>query len=78
MGEGIGAAALEQHHGGQGITDPYLPAGVSQSQGRKGAGGACPVHLGPQNRFGLDHGVWQISPGHGHKKAAANVLRQLV
>ena len=57
MGEGIGAAALEQQHGGQWITDAYLPAGVSQSQGRKGTGGACPVHLGPQNRFGLDHDV---------------------
>ena len=68
MGEGIGAAALEQHSGGQGIADLHLPASVRQGKGREGTGGARPIHQGPQNRFGLDHGDGGSARGSGTKK----------
>ena len=44
MGEGVGAAALEQHSGGKGIADLHLPASVRQGKGREGTGGARPIH----------------------------------
>ncbi len=68
MAEGIGAVALHQGRGRQGITDAHLPAGPGQGQGRQGTGGTGPQHLGPENRIGMDHGDRLISPGGSTKK----------
>ena len=48
MGEGVGAAAVEQGLAGLGIAELHLPAAAGQGQGRQGAGGPSSEHTSPQ------------------------------